>query len=598
MNSLWPAARSSCLQTWVTLQTCSTIDGLASRLAHGAIRPYSISSAPFRRRGPGAGKLEIENCGWPGALGLRCSKRFYASKRRTSRIPKNSTLPRELPPKISSPKATLGKTIYTKYEQLPADYEDQMGLDYREDPITEEEIQEIFGRVMDIDSAERVLKVIHGRRVAGTLPDPDEPSSLAYWEEVAQKNALAWLRKNVPVDEDENATLRAEQELAEIEGDIVTDSKRIGTYVPNVGGGVTRGGRINLNMYKPNDLKVPAEEKTSVYGDSGLDAIRKANQAKAAALEKKKKEEESNQADEMRYNTGTLDHVKPRSRVELRRKGEHPWLKHFEKKAQETVPEVIPEFSAFTRLWPSALVVLLTVGVSCTLAHFYIPPLRASRMFPDIPPAVVTVSALILANTMVLFLWRVPPCWTMLNKYFMIIPAYPRALSMIGGVFSHQAFTHFLPNMVFLAIFGVDLYDEVGRANFLSLYFSIGAACSFASMAGWVWKSAFISSGLGASGAVCGVMAADLWYKRDKGISFFELTPSIPAWVVLGMLFGSEVFAWRRASSAAMKQTLDYQSHITGYIGGMAGAEVIRWRDRIRKRQAEERKMQIEGVMK
>ncbi|KAF7896044.1 hypothetical protein EAF00_006059 [Botryotinia globosa] len=598
MNSLWPAARSSCLQTWVTLQTCSTIDGLASRLIHGAIRPYSISSAPFRRRGPGAGELEAESRGWSGALGLQCSKRFYASKRRASRIPKNATLSKELPPKKLSPKATLGKTIYTRYEQLPADYEDQMGLDYREDPITEEEIRAIFGRAMDIDSAERFLRVIHGRRVAGTLPDPDEPSSLAYWEEVAQKNALAWLRQNVPVDEDENASLRAEQELAEIEGEIVSDSKRIGIYVPNVGGGVTRGGRINLNMYKPNDSKAPAEEKTSVYGDSGLDAIRKANQAKAAALEKKKKEEELSQADEIRYNTGTLDHVNPRSRVELRRKGEHPWLKHFEKKAQETVPEVIPEFSAFTRLWPSALVVLLTVGVSCTLAHFYIPPLRDSRMFPEIPPAVATVSALILANTMVLFLWRVPPCWTMLNKYFMIIPAYPRALSMIGGVFSHQAFTHFLPNMVFLGIFGVDLHDEVGRANFLALYFSIGAVCSFASMAGWVWKSAFISSGLGASGAVCGVMAADLWYKRDKGISFFGLTPSIPSWAALVMLFGSEVLAWRRASSAAGKQILDYQSHITGYIGGMAGAEVIRWRDRIRKRQAEERKMQIEGVLK
>lgn len=599
MNSLWPVARNSCLQTRATLQTCRTLDGLASRLAHGALRPYSISSTPFRRRDLRPGNFEGESRGWTGALGLQCSKRFYASKRRAPKAPKSSTSPNELLPKKLPPKTASGRRIYTKYGQLPADYEDQMGLDYREDPMTDEEIQTIFGRVMDKDSAERFLKVIHGRRVAGSLPDPDEPSSLAYWEEVAQKKALAWLRKNVPVDEDENAALRAEQELAEIEGNIVEDSKRIGIYVPNVGGNPTRGGRINLNMYKSNGSKDPAQESKSVYGDSGLDAIRKANQAKSAALEKKKKkEEELSQADEIRQNTGTLDYVKPQSRVELRRKGENPWLKYYEKKAQETAPEVPPELSAFTRLWPSALVVLLTVGISCTLAHFYIPPHQAARMFPEIPPAIVTISALVLANATVLFLWHVPPAWRMLNKYFMIIPAYPRGLSMIGAVFSHQAKSHFLSNMAFLAIFGVPLHDEIGRANFLALYFSMGAVSSFASIAWWVWKQAFISTTLGASGAVCGVMATFFWYRRDQGISIFGLTSEIPSSLLLGLLFGLEFLAWGRVRMGKVTQILDHQSHVTGYIAGVAGAEVIRWRDRVRKREAEQRRAQIEGVMK
>ncbi|QSZ28826.1 hypothetical protein DSL72_003331 [Monilinia vaccinii-corymbosi] len=581
MNSLWPAARTSCLQTRTTLQTCRTIDGLASRLAHGTIRPYSI---PFRRRELGSGKFEGEGCGWMGSLGLQCSKRFYGTRRRVSRIPKSLTTPKKLPSKAES-----GKKIYTQYAELPADYEDQKGLDYRQNPITEEEAQAIFGRVLDIDSAERFLRVIHGRRVAGTLPDPDEPSSLAYWEKLAQNNALAWLRKNVPVDEDENATLRAEQELAEIEGDIVENSKRLGVYVPNVGGGLTRGGRINLNIYKPNDSKEPAEGSKSVYGDSGLDAIRKANEAKFAAREKKRKEEELSQADGTRQITGTLDHVKPRSQVELRRKGEHPWLKYFEKKAQETVPSVVPELSAFTRLWPSALVVLLTVGVSCTLAHFYIPPVRAARMFPDIPPAVTTVSALILANAAVLFLWRVPPAWQMLNKYFMIIPAYPRGLSMVGSVFSHQAFSHFLSNMTLLAILGVQLHDDIGRANFLALYFTTGAISSFSSLAWWVWKKAFITSSLGASGAVCAVISAFLWYRRDEGVSILGAAPSTSSWfLLLGLLVGMEIFSWRRVRKGG-KQILDHQSHMAGYIAGIMGTEVIR------KRQAEERRKRAES---
>ncbi|CAD6446531.1 a61d65a9-8921-4bbe-8aac-fc07d12802e0-CDS [Sclerotinia trifoliorum] len=601
MNSLWPAARSSCLQTRTTLQTCKTIDSLVSRLAYGTVRPYSKSSIPFRQRELGSRKIEGENNGWTGNLGLQCSKRFYASKRKAPKIPRSSTLSNELPPKSASlkaagPKVAPGKTIYTKYGQLPADYEDQMGLDYRQDPITEEENQAIFGHVMDGDSAERFLRVIHGRRVAGTLPDPDEPSSLAYWEEVAQKSALAWLRKNIPVDEDENAALRAEQELAEIEGGIVEDPKKIGIYVPNVGG-LTRGGKINVNLYKSKDSKERAQETKSVYGDSGLDAIRKANEAKFAAQERKRQEELS-QADEAPQNTGTLDHVKPRSRVELRRKGENPWLKYYEKKAQETAPEVVPELSAFTRLWPSTLALLLTIGVSCTLAHFYIPPQRAARMFPEIPPAVATISALFVANAVVLFLWRVPPAWQLLNKYFIIIPAYPRGLSMIGSVFSHQAFSHFIPNMVLLAIFGVQLHDEIGRANFLALYFSMGAISSFASLAWWVWKRAFISSTLGASGAVCGVMAAFLWNQRDNGVSIFGVIPKVPSWLVLGLLFGLEIFSWRRVSRLGGKQIRDHQAHLSGYTAGVAGVEVMRWRERVRKRQAEERSRNIEGLMK
>ncbi|ESZ96423.1 hypothetical protein SBOR_3155 [Sclerotinia borealis F-4128] len=603
MNSLWPAARNSCLQTRANLQICWTLDGLPSRLAHGAIRPYSISSTPFRRRELGSGKYKGEGYDWTGIFGLQCSKRFYTPKKKASKIPKNSTLLKELPkglaPKKLSPKAAPKKGVYTKYEQLPANYEDQMGLAYREDPITEEENQAIFGAVMDIDSAGRFLRVLHGRRVAGTLPDPDEPDHLAYWEAVAQRKALAWLRENVPVDEDENATLRAEQELAEIEGGVVEDSKRIGIYVPNVGGGPTRGGRINLNIYKSDDSTEPAQGTNSVYGDSGLDAIRKANQANFAAREKKRKAEEEkvNQADEMRQKSGTLDHVKPRSGVEPRRKGENPWLKHYEARAQETVPTALPEMSAFARLWPSALVVLLTIGVSCTLAHFYIPPAGALRMFPDTPPAITTVSVLVLANTVVLFLWHVPPAWRMLNKYFMIIPVYPRALSMVGAVFSHQRFAHILGNMTVLTILGVKLHDEIGRANFLALYFSTGAVSSFASLAWWVWKGAFVSSSLGASGAVCSVLAALLWYRRDEGISIFGVSPMIPSWLLMGLLFGLEIMAWRRVNQSLGKQLLDHQSHLTGYTAGMIGAEVIRWRDRVRKKQVEERRRNIESVM-
>lgn len=582
MNNIWPVARRSCLQTWSTFQTCRRIDGWASRLAYEAqaIRPYSISSTPSRQN-LWSGKVDGEARRWSGSLGLQCLRRSYASKQKKkgSKLEKDSTLPR--------------KKIYKKYSQLPEDYDDQIGLDYRQDIITEDEIQAIFGDTLDLGTADRFLKVIHGRRVAGTLPDPDEPSSLSLWEAQLQASALHWLRKTVPVDEDDNAILRAEEELAELRRG--AGSKNIGNYVPNAGGGLMRGGK-KFNLYRAEDSKEPAQGTKSVYGDSVLDAIRKTNQARAAARERKRKEEEEmKEANNTQYNTGTLDHIKSQTGVELRRKGEHPWLKYFEKKAQETAPSKVPELSAFTRLWPSSLLTLLVIGISCTMAHFYIPPMGAARIFPDTPPSVATVGTLIAANAVVLFLWRVPPAWSTLNRYFILIPAYPRALSIIGNAFSHQTFSHFLSNMVVFSIFGVFLHEDIGRANFLAFLFSTSAVSSFASLAWWVRNKSFMVTGLGASRAACAMMTALFWKNREEGVTALGIT--LNSYIFIGLIFGLEWLAWSRAGRNAALKLKDHTGHFTGYLAGLGAAEVLRWRGRVGKSRMKEEKRQIEGVM-
>jgi len=70
------------------------------------------------------------------------------------------------------------------------------------------------------------------------------------------------------------------------------------------------------------------------------------------------------------------------------------------------------------------------------------------------PPAAATIISLIFANSAVLLLWRFPPAWRFLNKYFLSVPGYPAAMSVLGNVFSHQQVKHLFGNMLVLWFIG------------------------------------------------------------------------------------------------------------------------------------------------
>lgn len=94
------------------------------------------------------------------------------------------------------------------------------------------------------------------------------------------------------------------------------------------------------------------------------------------------------------------------------------------------------------------------IGLSVLFARNYTPPPRAARLWPDMPPAAATVIGLIAVNTLILVLWRIPPAWRFLNRYFLSTPGYPTAISVLGNVFSHQQLKHMLPNMLVLWFIG------------------------------------------------------------------------------------------------------------------------------------------------
>jgi rhomboid-like protein len=551
MNSLWPAAsRISCIQPRTIFQTCRKIDSLPAGLSKRVARRYSISLLPFS---------------WREADDWKRQQRFklYHAPRSASRFCIGIR-------SFASERAG----IITEFEQLPRNYKDEKGLKFREEIFTPKETACVFGKGIDANSANRLLRVLHGRRVAGTLEDPDAPSILSVYENQAKKVALSWLREHVPVDETRNYGLRAEKELQEMEDKIIEDSQRIG-------------------LYRPNSQKIGPGQ--SVYGNSGLDAIRKQRQMEDDAREAAEAKRKS-QADEIRQNTGTLEPMSASKRVELAAPGENKLLKYYLERSK-VLPNTPPDMTWFQRLWPSTLLVFGVVGLCVIFPTIYTPPKNSQRMFPDIPPAAATVLGLILANGLVFMMWRFPPAFRMLNKYFITVPGYPWALSLVGNIFSHQSFYHLSVNMLVLYFVGSRLHDEVGRANFLSIYIACGTLASFTSLTSYVLRNVFITSSLGASGALAGVIATYLWLNRNEPIGFFgyflpkETSWSIPSWVPLFVFIGIDIYALTKKNKTPV--TMDHWAHLGGYGAGIGAASILNYRREQKKKMEMERRKNL-----
>ncbi|TVY48260.1 Presenilins-associated rhomboid-like protein, mitochondrial [Lachnellula occidentalis] len=548
MNSLGPSiSRVACLDTRSFLQTCSKVDGLAARIAQQYARPYSIFSSRCSWRDrktsvPGRARpiLRIPNVDSQ----IRIGARTFASHR-----------------------------IIKDFTDLPKDYESEDGLTFRAQPISQNEALRIFGKGVDAETANRILRVLHGLRVSGTLEDPNSARLRAPFQDLLIKRGLSWLRKNVPVDEVQNAGLRAEQELEAMNLETVQDSIKIGLWHPN-SGEVVKG--------------------ESPYGKSGLDKIK---EVKAKAWDEKEKKLEENrkrQADEIRQNTGTLQ-TGSASHVELRRPGENKRLQYYLERAQ-ILPDTPPEMSIFQRLFPSGLVVLGTLISAYVFTQVYTPPATSARLWPDIPPSAATVAGIIFLNIGVFAAWRFPPLFRFLNTHFILVPGYPFATSILGNVFSHQSISHLAMNMGILYFVGSRLHDEIGRANFIAVYLSSGAISSFVSLASFVVRGNFVSSSLGASGALCGIIACYLSINSGEKVKILGIFPpdDWPSLSALGMLVfmvGLDVLGlWRKKLNL---RTVDHVAHLGGYAAGIGSAQLLMYRFRRRREIERERKKEM-----
>ncbi|KAL2122723.1 hypothetical protein VTJ04DRAFT_3178 [Mycothermus thermophilus] len=506
-------------------------------------------------------------------------------QRQTARLQTPPPRPRPaLPPWLGFRTLIGTPSVITHYVDLPPNYTDEEGLPFAKRDLEAYEVLEIFGPSISTPDANKLLRILHGRRVAGTLDDPQVKVNTKRFSAKHQEIALEYLRRKVPVDEVINAGLRAEDELAALEGGAIEEADaeweeaQKGGKAVEAEGEPTKAGRLKLYKEENQDSPKPTKpDPSSVYGKSALDEIRAINKAKWEALLKKQEEERKKREEEERYGkAGPLAVAGERQTRQL-----SPKMQEYIARATSDLKEP-PKMTWRQRIGPSALLVLGVTGICLAFAEFYRPPKRDSRLFPDIPPAAATVGTLIIANLLGWVLWKVPPMWAILNRHFLIVPATPRAFSMFGALFSHQSFMHFLQNMIVLWFMGVRLHDEIGRGPFLATYFTSGTMASLGTLTWAVLRSRFDITSLGASGAIYGIGAAYLWMHRFDYFKVLGLPPP-PSEGVQGMtLLALAVALNIGALFTAKRFSIDITSHMVGTGVGIASAYVVEKRREMR----------------
>ena len=143
--------------------------------------------------------------------------------------------------------------------------------------------------------------------------------------------------------------------------------------------------------------------------------------------------------------------------------------------------------------------------------------------------------------------------------------------TLVTSMFLHGGWMHLAGNMLFLWIFGDNLEDEMGHMPFAGFYLASGLAAAALQIA------ANPGSGVpmvGASGAIAGVMGGYLLLypqaKVDVLVIFvvFVRVFAIPAWIVLGLWFGLQIF--NGAVTPTDGGGVAYWAHAGGFVGGLA----------------------------
>ncbi|HJQ46858.1 MAG TPA: rhomboid family intramembrane serine protease [Amycolatopsis sp.] len=150
-------------------------------------------------------------------------------------------------------------------------------------------------------------------------------------------------------------------------------------------------------------------------------------------------------------------------------------------------------------------------------------------------------------------------------------PGYHKvpAMSVLTAMFLHSSWLHLLGNMLFLAIFGNNVEDRMGRLRFLLFYL----VCGYAAGYGFALTTpSSVQPLVGASGAIAGVLGAYLViYPRARvwGLIpvLFFLPLRVPAWLMLGMWFVLQAF-YSTGYGTADAGSVAYVAHVIGFIVG------------------------------
>ncbi len=145
-------------------------------------------------------------------------------------------------------------------------------------------------------------------------------------------------------------------------------------------------------------------------------------------------------------------------------------------------------------------------------------------------------------------------------------------LTFVTSMFMHGGFMHILGNMLYLWIFGNNIEDVLGRFWFIIFYLLCGFAASAAQVV-MSWGSSI--PGIGASGAIAGVLAAYLLFFPTARVDtliflgLFARIAALPAVLVLGLWFVLQLFNGALSFGISESGGVAWFAHIGGFVAGL-----------------------------
>ena len=155
----------------------------------------------------------------------------------------------------------------------------------------------------------------------------------------------------------------------------------------------------------------------------------------------------------------------------------------------------------------------------------------------------------------------------------------PSTATLVTSMFSHGGLMHLVGNMWFLWLYGDNVEDAMGRIRYLLFYLICGCVGTLAHAA---LDPASRIPLVGASGAISGVIAAYLliWPRANMRVFYwlfiFIGTINVPAFVVLGLWIGEQLFALPAAMQA--QGGIAIVAHLGGFASGLALTPILKRR--------------------
>ena len=182
--------------------------------------------------------------------------------------------------------------------------------------------------------------------------------------------------------------------------------------------------------------------------------------------------------------------------------------------------------------------------------------------------------------------WSIVPCEYATHCAAYAGTPHPFFITLFTSMFIHGSWEHILGNMLFLYVFGNQIDRSMGAWRYLVFYLLCGMGANALEIATATTSSV---PGLGASGAIAGVLAAYLvLYPNARigtvlPISIVFIPARMPAWVFIVGWFMIQLLSAVGAPADASGGGVAYFAHVGGFITGLLLVRLFVQEPRVRQ---------------